>query len=149
MPEAVIGTLRWICGVLRKEKIPFQVVGDIAILLEGASPLVSTVELLVSAKSLPRFICMVQDRITEYPWRRRNERWDLVMMVLNNDDVVVSVGVIDGARVRVGTSSEWVDVVIDLEASRVVTLRDVEIPIASHSELTTEMRLPTPGEEFP
>jgi len=149
MPEAVIGTLCWICGVLRKEKIPFQVVGDIAILLEGASPLVSTVELLVSAKSLPRLIRTVQDRITEYPWRRRNERWDLVMMVLNNDDVVVSVGVIDGARVRVGTSREWVDVVIDLEASRVVTLRGVEIPIASRSELATELRLPTPGEEFP
>jgi hypothetical protein len=148
MPEAVIGTLCWICGVLRKEKIPFQVVGDIAILLEGASPLVSTVELLVSAKSLPRLIRTVQDRITEYPWRRRNERWDLVMMVLNNDDVVVSVGVIDGARVRVGTSREWVDVVIDLEASRVVTLRGVEIPIASRSELATELRLPTPGEEF-
>ena len=64
MPEAVIGTLCWICGVLRKEKIPFQVVGDIAILLEGASPLVSTVELLVSAKSLPRLIRTVQDRIT-------------------------------------------------------------------------------------
>ena len=149
MPEAVIGTLCWICGVLRKEKIPFQVVGDIAILLEGASPLVSTVELLVSAKSLPRLIRAVQDRITEYPWRRRNERWALVMMVLNNDDVVVSVGVIDGARVRVGTSSEWVDAVIDLEASRVVTLRGVEIPIASRSELATELRLPTPGEEFP
>ena len=149
MPEAVIGTLCWICGVLRKEKIPFQVVGDIAILLEGASPLVSTVELIVSAKSLPRLIRTAQDRITEYPWRRRNERWDLVMMVLNNDDVVVSVGVIDGARVRVGTSREWVDVVIDLEASRVVTLRGVEIPIASRSELATELRLPTPGEEFP
>ncbi len=148
MPEAVIGTLRWICGVLRKEKIPFQVVGDIAILLEGASPLVSTVELLISAKSLPRLIRTVQGRITEYPWRRRNERWDLVMMVLNNDDVVVSIGIIDGARVRVGTSSEWVDAVIDLEASRVVTLRGVEIPIASRSELATELRLPTPGEEF-
>ena len=149
MPEAVIGTLRWICGVLRKEKIPFQVVGDIATLLEGASPLVSTVELFVSAKSLPRLIRTVQDRITEYPWRRRNERWDLVMMVLNNDDVVVSVGIIDGARARFGTSSEWMDVVIDLEASRVVTFRGVEIPIASHSELAIELRLPTPGEEFP
>ena len=149
MPEAVIGTLRWICGVLRKEKIPFQVVGDIATLLEGASPLVSTVELFVSAKSLPRLIRTVQDRITEYPWRRRNERWDLVMMVLNNDDIVVSVGIIDGARARVGTSSEWVDVVIDLEASRVVTFRGVEIPIASRSELAIELRLPTPGEEFP
>ena len=143
MPEAVIGTLRWICGVLRKEKIPFQVVGDIATLLEGASPLVSTVELFVSAKSLPRLIRTVQDRITEYPWRRRNERWDLVMMVLNNDDVVVS------ARARFGTSSEWMDVVIDLEASRVVTFRGVEIPIASRSELATELRLPTPGEECP
>ena len=147
MPEAVIGTLRWLCGVLHREKIPFQVVGDIAMLLKGASPPVSTVELFVSADSLPKLMRVVQDRITEYPWRRRNEQWDLIMMGLSNDDVVVSIGISDGARMRVGTSAEWQDVVINFEASKVILLEGVEIPITSHAELVTELRLPTPSEE--
>ena len=147
MPEAVIGTLRWLCGVLHREKIPFQVIGDITMPLESPLPSVSTVELFVSADSLPQLMRVVQDRITEYPWRRRNEQWDLIMMGLSNDDVVVSIGISDGARMRVGTSAEWQDVVINFEASKVILLEGVEIPITSHAELVTELRLPTPSEE--
>ena len=128
MPEAVIGTLRWLCGVLHREKIPFQVIGDIAMPLEGPLPSVSTVELFVSADSLPQLMRVFEGCITEYPWRRRNEQWDLIMMGLNNGDVVVSIGVSDGARMRAGTSAKWEDVVIDFGASKVVTLEGVRTP---------------------
>ena len=123
MPEAVIGTLRWLCGVLHREKISFQVIGDIAMQLEGPLPSVSTVELFVCADSLPQLMRVFEGCITEYPWRRRNEQWDLIMMGLSNDDVVVSIGISDGARMRAGTSAKWQDVVIDFGASKVVTLR--------------------------
>ncbi|GIT67156.1 MAG: hypothetical protein Ct9H300mP25_06280 [Acidobacteriota bacterium] len=147
MPEAVIGTLRWLCGVLHREKISFQVIGDIAMPLEGPLPSVSTVELFVSADSLPQLMRVFEGCITEYPWRRRNEQWDLIMMGLNNGDVVVSIGVSDGARMRAGTSAKWEDVVIDFGASKVVTLEGVKIPIPSRTEFARELRLPTPREE--
>ena len=147
MPEAVIGTLRWLCGVLHREKIPFQVIGDIAMPLEGPLPSVSTVELFVSADSLPQLMRVFEGCITEYPWRRRNEQCDLIMLGLNNGDVVVSIGVSDGARMRAGTSAKWEDVVIDFGASKVVTLEGVKIPIPSRTEFARELRLPTPREE--
>ena len=147
IPEPVMGTLRWLCGVLDREKIPFQVVGDIAMLLEGASSAVNTVELFVRADSLPQLMRLVQDRITEYPWRRRNEQWDLIMMELINEDVLVSIGISDGARTRISTSAEWQDVEIHFEASKIVHLEDLKIPIASSADLVSNVRLPSPCEK--
>lgn len=143
-----MGTLRWLCGVLDREKIPFQVVGDIAMLLEGASSAVNTVELFVRADSLPQLMRLVQDRITEYPWRRRNEQWDLIMMELINEDVLVSIGISDGARTRINTSAEWQDVMINFQASKVVLLEGLKIPIGSDAELVFRSRLSLPREEF-
>ena len=142
-----MGTLRWLCGVLDREKIPFQVVGDIAMLLEGASSAVNTVELFVRADSLPQLMRLVQDRITEYPWRRRNEQWDLIMMELINEDVLVSIGISDGARTRINTSAEWQDVMINFQASKVVLLEGLKIPIGSDAELVFRSRLSLPREE--
>lgn len=142
-----MGTLRWLCGVLDREKIPFQVVGDIAMLLEGASSAVNTVELFVRADSLPQLMRLVQDRITEYPWRRRNEQWDLIMMELINEDVLVSIGISDGARTRIDTSAEWQDVMINFQASKVVLLEGLKIPIGSDAELVFRSRLSLPREE--
>ena len=147
IPEPVMGTLRWLCGVLDREKIPFQVVGDIAMLLEGASSAVNTVELFVRADSLPQLMRLVQDRITEYPWRRRDEQWDLIMMELINEDVLVAIGISDGARTRVNTSAEWQDVTIDFQASKVVFFEGLKIPIASDAELVLGARSPLPREE--
>ena len=142
-----MGTLRWLCGVLDREKIPFQVVGDIVMLLEGASSAVNTVELFVRADSLPQLMRLVQDRITEYPWRRRNEQWDLIMMELINEDVLVSIGISDGARTRINTSAEWQDVMINFQASKVVLLEGLKIPIGSDAELVVRSRLSLPREE--
>jgi len=142
-----MGTLRWLCGVLDREKIPFQVVGDIVMLLEGASSAVNTVELFVRADSLPQLMRLVQDRITEYPWRRRNEQWDLIMMELINEDVLVSIGISDGARTRINTSAEWQDVMINFQASKVVLLEGLKIPIGSDAELVFMSRLSLPREE--
>jgi len=142
-----MGTLRWLCGVLDREKIPFQVVGDIAMLLEGASSAVNTVELFVRADSLPQLMRLVQDRITEYPWRRRNEQWDLIMMELINEDVLVSIGISDGARTRISTSAEWQDVMINFQASKVVLLEGLKIPIGSDAGLVFRSRLSLPREE--
>ena len=142
-----MGTLRWLCGVLDREKIPFQVIGDIAMLLEGASSAVNTVELFVRADSLPQLMRLVQDRITEYPWRRRDEQWDLIMMELINEDVLVSIGISDGARTRINTSAEWQDVMINFQASKVVLLEGLKIPISSDAELVFRSRLSLPREE--
>ena len=147
IPEPVMGTLRWLCGVLDREKIPFQVVGDIAMLLEGASSCVNTVELFVSADSLPQLMRLAQDRITEYPWRRRDEQWDMIIMELINEDVLVAIGSSDGARTRVNTSAEWQDVTIDFQASKVVFFEGLKIPIASDAELVLGARSPLPREE--
>ena len=147
IPEPVMGTLRWLCGVLDREKIPFQVVGDIAMLLEGASSAVNTVELFVSADSLPQLMRLAQDRITEYPWRRRDEQWDLIMMELINEDVLVAIGISDGALTRVNTSAEWQDFTIDFQASKVVFFECLKIQIASDEELVLRERSPLPREE--
>ena len=146
-PETLMGTLRWVCGVLAKEKIPFQVVGDIAMLLKGTLSPVSTIELFVRADCLPQLMRLVRDRITEYPWRRCNEEWDLIMMELTKEEVVVSIGISDGARTRVGTSAEWQDVEIHFEASKIVHLEDLKIPIASSADLVSNVRLPSPCEK--
>jgi len=123
------------------------VVGDIAMLLEGASSAVNTVELFVRADSLPQLMRLVQDRITEYPWRRRNEQWDLIMMELINEDVLVSIGISDGARTRISTSAEWQDVMINFQASKVVLLEGLKIPIGSDAGLVFRSRLSLPREE--
>ena len=146
---AVVDALRWVCGVLSREHIPFQVVGDIAALLEDGASRVRRVELFICAEHLLTLLHLVEDYIVECPWRRRDDRWDLVTMVLKKQGVLVLIGVVDGARIRIGTSNEWQDAVIDLDSSRVVCIKGIETPVALRSGLATALGLPAPGEECP
>ena len=69
------------------------------------------------------------------------------MMELINEDVLVAIGISDGARTRVNTSAEWQDVTINFQASKVVFLEGLKIPIASDAELVLAARSPLPREE--
>ena len=132
---AVVDTLRWICDVLRREQIPFQVGGAIAAVAHGAKRSASGVELFIRAEHLPRLMRVVKDRIVDHPWRHRTDQWDLVAMVLKANGVRVSIGIADGARVRTEGSDEWRDAAVDVTASERLTVEQIEIPVAPRAQL--------------
>lgn len=142
-PPAV--ALRWMAGVLGEARIPFVVAGEAAAAGHGAAPAraardgalppAAGIEIFVAAADLPRLLRRVAAQVAEPPWRRRDERWDRVAMVLEHDRSRITVSVREAARVRDAASGAWVDAAVDLDASVARTVWGVTVPILAWERL--------------
>lgn len=143
---AVIETLRWVCGLLRREQIPFQVGGATAVAAHGAKRSVSGVELFIRADHLPKLMRVAKDHIIDYPWRRRDNHWDMVAMVLEANGVLVSVGIADGARIRTEGSGKWRNAAIDVAVSEFLIVENIEFPVMPRAQLFDLPRFADPDD---
>ena len=136
--EPVDGALRWMADVLGAARIPFVVVGEAATAGHGATPEpppAAGIEVFVAAADLPRLLRLVAAQVVEPPWRRRDERWDRVAVVLEHERTRITVSVREAARVRDAATGAWVDAAVDLDASVARTVRGVTLPVLAWERL--------------
>ena len=132
--------LRWTCGLLRDCGIPFQVTGDVAAAAHGGTRPVRRVEMFIAAAHVPALIRQARDRVADYPWRRRDDAWDRVALVLVHDGVTIEVGIVEAARFREAATGEWRDAAIEPEASVTMTVWDIETPVMPREQLVDQKR---------
>ena len=141
--EPPAGALRWMADVLGDARIPFVVAGEAAAAAHGAAPAPAAgvappaagIEIFVAAADLPRLLRLVAARVAEPPWRRRDERWDRVAVVLEHGRSRITVSVREAARVRDADTGAWVDAAVDLDASVSRTVWGVRVPVLAWERL--------------
>ena len=144
--NTVIETIHWVCSRFRSEQIQFQIAGVTAMAAHGAKRMVGGVDLFICANHLPKLIRIAKDHIIDYPWRRRDDHWDMVVMVLEVNGILVTVGIADGARIRTEGLDEWRNAAIDVSVSEFLTVEDIEFPVMPRAQLFDLPRLADPGE---
>ena len=150
--DPVAGGLRWVAEVLGAARIPFAVAGEAAAAAHGAvrapaaagsppspaagaPPAAAGIEVFVAAADLPRFLRLVAAQVVEPPWRRRDECWDRVAVVLEHERMRITVSVREAARVRDAATGAWVDAAVDLDAAVERTVRGVTLPVLAWQRL--------------
>ena len=134
--EPPAGALRWLGELLGGAGIPFLVAGDVAAVAHGAarSP-AAGIETFVAAADLPRLLRLAGAHVAEAPWRRRDDDWDRIAVVLEHDGVRITVALGEAARVRDVATGGWVDASVDLDASVVRTVWGVAVPVMAREQL--------------
>ena len=105
--EPQAAALRWMDGLLRGCGIPYQMTGDVAVVAHGAARPVRDIELFVAAEHVPALLLAAREHVVDYPWRRLDDRWDLVALVLEHDGVRIDVRIADAARCRDAATGAW------------------------------------------
>ena len=134
--EPPAGALRWVGELLDGARIPFLVAGEPAAAAHGAAPAaVAGIEIFVAAADLPRLLRLAEAQIAEPPWRRRDDRWDRIAVVLERGRTRITVSLREAARVRDAATGAWVDAAVDLDASVVRTVWGVTVPVMAWEPL--------------
>ena len=161
--EPAAGALRWLADLLGGARIRFLVAGEAAAAAHGAAPPAAAppaaappaaapgaappaaapgaappaagIEVFVAAADLPRLLRLAEAEIVEPPWRRRDDHWDRVAVVLERDRTRITVSVREAARVRDAATGAWVDAAIDLGASVARMVGGVTVPVMAWEPL--------------
>ena len=111
--EPQAAALRWMDGLLRGCGIPYQMTGDVAVVAHGAARPVRDIELFVAAEHVPALLLAAREHVVD-PWRRLDDRWDLVALVLEHDGVRIDVRIADAARCRDAATGAWREAAVAL-----------------------------------
>ena len=137
---APAAALRWVCRLLEKCGIPFQVTGDAAAVAYGATRPLHSLELFIAAEHVPALLRGAEEHVVDYPWRRRDDGWDRVALSLSHDGVTIDVCVAEAARFMEAATGAWRDAAIDPAASVTVKVRNVEAPVMPREQLVDQKR---------
>ncbi len=74
--------LRWVVGLLRSRKIPFQVAGGLAARAYGSTRPLADIDLYVPGDRFEQVLTDARAFVTFGPERHRGPQWDLMFMKL-------------------------------------------------------------------
>jgi hypothetical protein len=111
--------LKWIVGVLRAYKIPFQITGGLAARIYGAKRELADIDLTIPEDRMVELAGLVRENITFGPAQYKDEQWDVLLMTLNYEGQEID---IDTETVRMFDSQagEWVASTTDVSKARSV-----------------------------
>ena len=133
--------LRWVCGLLDAAGIPFQLAGDVAAAAHGASRPIRSVELFVAAEHVPALLRAAEEHVVDYPWRRMDDAWDRAGLSLSHDGMTIAVSVTEAARFKEAATGAWRDADMDITASVLLKVLEVDAPVMPRAQLLAQKRL--------
>ena len=132
---APAAALRWVCGLLGDCGIPFQVTGDTAAMAHGTGYTVRRLELCIAAEHVPALVRAAGERVVDHPWRRLDDTWDRVALLLSHDGTTIDVWVADAARLKDAATGEWREAALDPQVSVTMQVWDVEAPVTPREQV--------------
>ncbi len=127
--EPQAAALRWMDGLLRGCGIPYQMTGDVADVAHGAARPVRDIELFIAGEHVPALLRAAREHVVDYPWRRLDDHWDLVALVLEHGGVRFDVRIAEAARYRDTPTGAWREAGVDLAASVTLPVGEVDLPV--------------------
>lgn len=96
---------RWIVGVFRKHRVPFQITGGCAASLYGSPRTFNDIDILTRPAALPAILPDIKPYLTFGPGRYRDRYFDARMMTLNIYGTAIDVGM--ECRIRDHRTGRW------------------------------------------
>ncbi|UCG95672.1 MAG: hypothetical protein JSV92_01320 [archaeon] len=75
---------RWIVGILRKQKIPFQVTGGLAARIYGSKRALADIDIAVPDRFIPKILPHVKKHFVSGPRRYRGKSFNVLLLTLKH-----------------------------------------------------------------
>ncbi len=125
---------KWIVGILKKNKVHFQITGGLAAKFYGSIRPLADIDIDIRGDKFESILEDVKEYITMGPQRFMNDNWDLYMMTLRfkNQDIDIDSG---DVKIRPNKEGQWVSNITDFSKSGQGEIFGVTVPIIPKEEL--------------
>lgn len=126
---------RWIVGVLRKHRIPFQITGGLAARAYGSDRPLVDIDIDVREEDMAKLAEAVRKYVVYGPKQFRNRNWDLKLMTLEYRGQLIDIGGAASTRVRDHRSKKWVAVPAKFGCAKKKMLYGLRVPVVQKEAL--------------
>ncbi len=128
-------TFRWLVGLLHELKIPFLVSGGLAAKAYGSERPLNDIDIDIPNDRFDDLYPRVEEFVVEGPGRAKDERWDLLLMVLKHHGQDVDIGGAYDARICDARTGEWVEGDDDFSKCEMREIFGLTVPVMGREEL--------------
>jgi hypothetical protein len=139
-PDAA-NTFAWLVSVLRTAGIDFVVTGGVAARSYGADRPINDIDIDIRNSDFTRLQAALGPYVAFGPARYRDEKWDLLLMMLDHEGQVVDIAGGDDVRIYDNKSNSWVSGRTDFTDVEYRDVLGVVVPVMSPQALADYKRL--------
>lgn len=107
LEEKTMNGLRWIVGILNKNKIPYRIGGGFAAHVYGATRPVNDIDISLSGKYFDIIVPEVKEYITAGPKHYLNAKWDCDTLSMDYHGQQIDMTDVDTLRMSNKEETEW------------------------------------------
>lgn len=120
--------------------VRYQIVGGLAARAHGATRSLADIDLYVPRAGLALLVPHVQPWLVQPPRHHRGDEWDLEYMVLEREGQRFEIAAAEGAHWFDRKAGAWVDAGIDFDASVMMGVEGVRLPVMRKHRLVDYKR---------
>ncbi len=140
LSEAQKQTLRQVAQTLKENHIPFQATGGLAAIAYGADRPLWDIDIDVSKKDIPKIRELFKEYITEDYHRLQNERWDIYVMSIQMNGVVVDFSQME-ENYQIDKQGRRIGGDYDFSKSTEMEIEGIKLPVEDKDELIAYKRI--------
>jgi hypothetical protein len=127
--------LRWIVGILRKRKVPFQISGGLAAIIHGAKRQLNDIDIDAPDARMKDILPDVRKYIVFGPKRLVKEGFDIYLLTLKYKGEMIDIGGCDACKLFDSKMKRWVTDNSDLSKAVRKEVFGRIIPVTPKEEL--------------
>ena len=121
--------LRWITGILKSRRVPFQITGGLAARIYGATRPLADIDIDIPTLGLRRIVAMISGRLIYGPRRYKDRNWDLTLATLLYGGQLIDLCAIETEKIFNRTSGKWEKLKIKLGEAVRRSVLGVSVPV--------------------
>ncbi|MBA4336335.1 hypothetical protein C0416_00990 [bacterium] len=126
---------KWIVGLLKSNKIPFQISGGFAARLYGSTRPLFDIDIDIPDNSFYKLIPFVQNYIVYGPERFQDECWDLLLMTLKYENQEIDISGCDTIKLFNRETKQWEPCDEDINDVTEIKVYDEKVPVIKKQKL--------------
>lgn len=108
MEEKTIRALRWIVGILNKNKIPYRVGGGVAAHVYGSTRQIKDIDISLPGNFFPTIIANLAGYQFSGPKHHTDSKWDCDYLSIDYEGQEIDISDIDTLRMSNKERTEWI-----------------------------------------
>jgi hypothetical protein len=125
----------WLIDILRRERIDFAVTGGLAARSYGAARALNDIDIDIRNADFWRLHAAVFGHVVFGPARYRDEKWDLLLMMLDHEGQIIDIAGGDDARIYDKARQAWITSRTDFADVEIRDVLGLAVPVMSPEAL--------------
>ena len=136
-PDSYKQALKWIVGILKKNRIQFNVLGGLAAYAYGSRRMLIDIDLSMSRKNMEKLSKLTERYVVEFPWdiASSTSLWKGYYMELNYKGIAIEIGESENTQYLNKKTKKWERFPAGLRESVTKKVLGVNVPVMPKNNL--------------